>query len=144
VSVRAALVGVGLLPFLPGLLEPLPGLAVVGHWLDTWLELQCGRDPQRMLGVGAACARCLGIYGGVGLGALVLRPRLPAGTLFRFVLAGLALLALDVGSEALLDRPAWAPLRVASGLAFAYPAGVLAALTFGSRGKGSESSDAPG
>jgi uncharacterized membrane protein len=135
VSVRAVLVVVGLLPFLPALLGGLPGLAVLGRWIDGWLEFQCGRDPERMLGVGAACARCLGIYGGLGLGALLLYPRVPAATLFRFVLAGLVLIALDVGSEALLDRPAWAPLRVATGLAFAYPAGVLAVLTFGSRTK---------
>jgi uncharacterized membrane protein len=133
VSVRAVLVFVGLLPFLPGLLERVPGLAVLGHWIDAWLELQCGRDPERMLGVGAACARCLGIYGGLGLGALILRPRVPPATLFRFVLAGLALLALDVGSEALLDRSAWAPLRVATGLAFGYPAGVLTVVAFAQR-----------
>jgi uncharacterized membrane protein len=106
---------------------------MLGGWIDAWLELQCGRDPERMLGIGSACARCLGIYAGLALGALILRPRVPAATLFRFVLAGLALLALDVASEALLDRAAWAPLRVATGLAFAYPAGVLAVLTFGSR-----------
>lgn len=132
-SVRVALLVAGLLPFLPGLFEGVPGLAVVGRWVDDWLELQCGRDPDRMLGIGAACARCLGIYVGLGLGALVARPRLPAGTLLRLVLGGLAILALDVWSETLLDRPAWAPLRVATGLAFAYPVAVLAVLAFGTR-----------
>jgi uncharacterized membrane protein len=130
VSLRALLIVVGLLPFLPGPLEHVPGLSLVGHSIDAWLELQCGRDPDRMLGIGAACARCLGIYGGLGLGALIMRPRLPVATLFRLVLAGLLLLALDVGSEALLDRAAWAPVRVATGLAFAYPAGVLAVAAF--------------
>lgn len=128
--VRTLLVLVGLLPFLPGLLEGLPGLSVLGSWIDAWLELQCGRDPDRMLGFGAACARCLGIYAGLGLGALVARPRIPVTTLLRFACGGLALLALDVGSETLLGRPAWAPLRVATGLAFAYPVGVLVALAF--------------
>lgn len=131
--VRALLVLVGLLPFLPGLFEGIPGLTVLGGWIDAWLELQCGRDPDRMLAVGAACARCLGIYGGLGLGALVLRPRLPVTTLLRIALGGLALLALDVGSETLLGRPAWAPLRVATGLAFAYPVGVLVVLAFAAR-----------
>jgi uncharacterized membrane protein len=133
VIVRTLLVLVGLLPFLPGLLEGLPGLSVLGRWIDAWLELQCGRDPERMLAVGAACARCLGIYAGLGLGALVARPRVPVTTLLRFALAGLALLALDVGSEALLGRPAWAPLRVATGLAFAYPVGVLVVRAFAPR-----------
>jgi hypothetical protein len=133
VIVRAVLVLVGLLPFLPGLFEGTPGLAVLGGFIDAWLELQCGRDPDRMLAVGAACARCLGIYGGLGLGALVARPRLPVTTLLRFALGGLALLALDVGSETLLGRAAWAPLRLATGLAFAYPVGVLVALAFGTR-----------
>jgi uncharacterized membrane protein len=85
-----------------------------------------------MLGVGAACARCLGIYVGLGLAGLIARPRLPVGTLLRFTLGGLALLALDVGSETLLDRPSWAPLRVATGLAFAYPVGVLVVVAFAS------------
>jgi hypothetical protein len=131
VTLRVLLVLVGTLPFLPGLLEGIPGLASLGHGIDSWLELQCGRDPTRMIGVGAACARCLGIYVGLGLGALIARPRLPAGMLLRFVLGGLGLMALDMGSEVLLDRPAWAPLRVATGLAFAYPVGVLSVLAFG-------------
>lgn len=132
-KIRSLLVFAGLIPFLPGLLEGVPGLSIVGQWIDAWLELQCGRDPGRMLPMGAACARCLGIYVGLALGALVVRPRLPVGVLLRLTLGGLALLALDVGSEALLDRPAWAPLRVATGLAFAHPAGVLAALVFDRR-----------
>jgi uncharacterized membrane protein len=130
VTVRVVLVLVGLIPFLPGLFERVPGLTMLGHWIDAWLELQCGRDPTRMLGVGAACARCLGIYAGLGLGAILARPRLPIGTLLGLTLGGLALLALDVGSEALLGRPAWAPLRVATGLAFAYPAAVLTVAAF--------------
>jgi uncharacterized membrane protein len=132
VTVRVLLVLVGLFPFLPGLLERVPGLQVLGHWIDAWLELQCGRDPARMLGVGAACARCLGIYAGLGLGGLIARPRLPFGTLLRLTLGGLALLALDVGSEVLLDRPAWAPLRVLTGLAFAYPAAIMTVAAFAS------------
>lgn len=129
-TVRALLVLVGLFPFLPGLFEGVPGLAMLGHWIDLWLDLQCGRDPTRMLPFGAACARCLGIYTGLALGALIARPRLPFGTLLRITLGGLALLALDVASEAMLDRPAWAPLRVATGLAFAYPAAVLTVTAF--------------
>jgi uncharacterized membrane protein len=133
VSLRALLVVIGMFPFLPGLFAGVPGLAVVGRGIDAWLDLQCGRDPTRMLAVGAACARCLGIYVGLGLGALLVRPRIPVGTLFRLALVGLALLAVDVGSEAFLDRPAWAPLRVATGLAFGYPVGVLLVLAFGPR-----------
>lgn len=129
-TLRVLLVLVGTLPFLPGLLENVPGLALLGHWIDQWLDLQCGRDPTRMLPFGSACARCLGIYAGLGLGALIARPRFPLGVLLRFVLGGLGLMALDIATEVLLDRPAWAPLRVATGLAFAYPAGVLVTLAF--------------
>jgi uncharacterized membrane protein len=136
VIARVLLLLAGLAPFLPGLLHGIPGLRVLGGWVDAWLELQCGRDPDRMLAVGAACARCLGIYGGLGLGGLVARPRLPAGRLLGFALGGLGLLALDVGSETLLGRPAWAPLRVATGLAFGYPVGVLVAVAFGGRRAG--------
>ena len=79
-----------------------------------------------MLAVGSVCARCLGLYVGVGVGALIVRPRLRAPWLEVWLaLTVLAMLA-DVASEALGWRPAWAPLRLATGLALGYTAGVNA------------------
>ena len=122
-GVRGVLMLVGLSPFLPALFERV-GAAPAAQALDAWFHFQCERDPARMLTVGAVCARCLGLYVGLGLGALVARPRLGSRRLELWLaLAALAMLA-DVGSEWLGWRPAWAPLRLGTGLALGYPAGV--------------------
>jgi uncharacterized membrane protein len=129
-ALRAALVTVGFAPFLPALLANAPGGRAVSGLLDAWFRFQCERDPARMLGTGAVCARCLGLYVGLGAGALVARPRLrsPRHELWLAV-AALAML-LDVASESLDFRPAWAPLRLTTGLALGYPAGVAVVAGF--------------
>ena len=137
-GVRVALVLVGLAPFLPALLARA-GAVPVAHALDAWFHFQCERDPLRMLAFGSVCARCLGLYVGLGLGALVARPRLGSRRLELWLaFAALAMLA-DVGSEWLGWRPAWAPLRFGTGLALGYPAGiaVLAGLAAGAAVEGS-------
>jgi len=122
-AARGALLLAGLSPFLPALLAQ-SGAAPVASALDAWFHFQCERDPARMLAAGAVCARCLGLYVGLGLGALVARPRLRSRRLELWLaLAALAMLA-DVGSEWLGWRPTWAPLRFGTGLALGYPAGV--------------------
>ena len=126
-GVRALLVAVAALPLLPRLSRGVPGLAWLGAWSLRWFALQCQRDPARSLVfVGETlpvCARCSGIYLGFGLGALVLRPRLTPTALRVWVLSAGALMLLDVLSEALGLRPAWAPLRLASGVLLSYPLG---------------------
>ena len=78
-----------------------------------------------LVGVGAVCARCLGLYVGLGLGALIGRPRLATPRL-ELWLAGAALaMGADVATEALGWRAPWALLRFATGLALAYAAGVI-------------------
>ncbi len=136
--VRVFLVGVGLAPFVPALAQRWPAFAWLGRGLDAWFSFQCERDPARMLGFGAVCARCLGLYVGLGLGALAGRPRLASPRL-ELWLAGAALaMGLDVATEALGWRPSWAPLRLATGLALAYPAGVsVIAWLEGASGPGS-------
>jgi uncharacterized membrane protein len=120
---RALLVLVGLSPFAPPLLAAAGATPLAGV-LDAWFRFQCERDPLRMLGVGAVCARCLGLYVGLGAGALLARPRLGGHRLELWLaVAALAMLA-DVGSEWLGWRAAWAPLRLATGLFLGYPAGV--------------------
>jgi len=125
-TARAVLVLAAPLPFLPGLLEGLPVLGGLGHVLDAWFGYQCERDPVRMLGVGSVCARCIGVYVGLGLGALLAWPRLSLRAVRSAIAAGLLLLAADIVSEVLGLRPAWAPLRVLSGFSFAYPVGLVA------------------
>jgi len=120
---RATLVVAGTLPFLPALFARV-GANAPAQALDAWFRFQCERDPARMLAVGAACARCVGLYAGLGAGALVALPRLAPRRVELWL--GLAVLAmlLDVASESLGWRPAWAPLRVVTGLWLGYPAGV--------------------
>jgi uncharacterized membrane protein len=79
------------------------------------------------------CTRCLGIYLGLGLGALLLRPRLRVGPFRIWLLVGALLMLADVGSELLGLRPAWAPLRLLSGLVLAYPVG--SSLVWAARGR---------
>jgi uncharacterized membrane protein len=122
--VRLLCVAVGLSPFVPALALHFPAFGWLGRGLDAWFSFQCERDPARMLGAGAVCARCLGLYVGLGLGALVGRPRLASPRL-ELWLAGAALaMGADVATEAFGWRAPWAPLRFATGLALAYPAGV--------------------
>jgi len=124
VAVRAVLVFGAVAPFVPAITEGVPGLARFGAALDAWFSFQCHREEARSLATSAVCARCLGIYAGLGLGALVLRPVLaPARHVAWLLVAGAALLA-DVVSEALGWRPPWAPLRFVTGFLLAYPVGI--------------------
>lgn len=124
-AVRLLLVAVGFAPFVPALAAHFTALRGLGRALDAWFAFQCERDSARMLGVGAVCARCLGLYVGLGLGALIGRPRLATPRL-ELWLAGAALaMGADVATEALGWRAPWALLRFATGLALAYAAGVI-------------------
>lgn len=126
-GVRGLLVGLAALPLLPRLLAESPALAPFSALVLRWFSFQCERAPARALLLGArplpVCARCFGIYLGVGLGALLLRPRLTPSGLRLWLLGASALMLLDVFSEALGLRPAWAPLRVLSGALLSYPVG---------------------
>jgi len=127
-AVRALLGAVALLPFVPMLLHGVPGLSLIVNGCERWFSFQCQRDPARALHVfGRAlpvCARCSGIYFGLGLGAWLAWPRPSAPQLRLWVAVASAFMLLDVLSEALAWRPAWASLRVLSGFALAYPVGV--------------------
>jgi uncharacterized membrane protein len=136
-AVRGALIVAGLLPLLVFALARVPGLGGVASFLDRWFAFQCERDPARTLYLGGAmlpvCVRCLGIYLGLGLGALLLRPRLGVWPLRIWVGVASVLMLADVGSEYLGLRPAWAPLRLTTGLLLAYPVG--SSLVWAARGR---------
>lgn len=143
-AMRALLIFVGISPFIPHLVEGVPVLGSIGAALDAWFSFQCQRDPARTLHfmgrLMPVCARCLGIYLGLGLGAVVLRPKLGVWPLRIWVgVAALAML-LDVGTEALGMRPPFAPLRVFTGLFLSYPVGV--ALVWSARELGRPETDA--
>ena len=133
---RALLILVGVSPWLPQLVRGIPGLSSFGEGLEAWFGFQCHRQPERSLFVDTSqlpvCARCLGIYSGLGLGALVLWPRLRAPVL-RLLVAGAALvMLLDVATELLMMRPAAAWVRVATGVLLSWPIAVQLVLWAGS------------
>ncbi|HEX5100205.1 MAG TPA: DUF2085 domain-containing protein [Polyangiaceae bacterium] len=136
---RALLVLVGLSPFAPALLAGA-GATRLAEALEAWFRFQCERDPQRMLGAGAVCARCLGLYVGLGLGALLARPRLHARRLELWLGVAALLMLVDVGSEWLGWRAAWAPLRLVTGLLLGYPAGVAVVAGLDARARGTVAS----
>lgn len=126
--VRGVLVFAALAPFLPALFHGVPAFEGFGRLLDAWFSLQCERDPARGFPGVAVCARCLGIYIGLGLGALIGRPRLPLGWLQLWIaLAALALLA-DTLTEAQALRPASASLRLLTGVLLSYPIALVIGL----------------
>lgn len=118
----------GVLPLLPVVSAALPALTPLERVASTWFDLHCHRDPARTLqlfGVPlAACARCSGIYFGLGLGALLRRPSLTPRQLRLWVVGAALLMMLDVLFEAHGLHGAWAGLRLCSGLVLGYPVGV--------------------
>lgn len=78
--VRAVLVVIGLAPLATPFLEQLPLLRYLAIPFNAWFEFQCHRELGRSFEILGhtlpVCSRCFGIYAGLGLGALVLRPRL--------------------------------------------------------------------
>lgn len=122
---RPLLLLVGALPFLPLLLTSLLGPNAIAAVIEGWFSFQCHRDAARSLGALGhelpVCARCLGIYLGLGLGALVVRPRLGAVALKLVVGLAALVMLLDVLTELLGMRPESALLRLASGLFLAWP-----------------------
>ncbi|HEX6274123.1 MAG TPA: DUF2085 domain-containing protein [Polyangiaceae bacterium] len=133
-TLRALLVFGGIAPFLPAWTEGIPGLAGFGRALDAWFSFQCHREAARSFGASAVCTRCLGIYVGLALGALLVRPRLAPKAHVLWMLAASVALVADVVSEALGIRASSAPLRFVTGFALAYPAGVSLVRAFTQRG----------
>lgn len=87
------------------------------HWtLAAWaFRVVCHQLPERCLWIAGTpmpvCARCAGIYFGAFI-ALLMRPRISR----QWMLAAAALLLLDVATESMGLRPAFAASRVATGL----------------------------
>jgi len=134
----ALLAASALLPLLPLLAKYVPASAGIGRAFGFWFDLHCQRDPARtlrLLGVPlAVCARCSGIYFGLGAGAALRRPRLTPGALRSWVLAAAALMVLDVVLEAYGVHGPWAAGRLLTGLLLAYPVGAgLGAAALGAR-----------
>lgn len=122
-----ALSAVALLPLLPVLGALSPALVPLERLADGWFDLHCHRDPARtpqLFGVPlAVCARCSGIYFGLGLGAALRWPSLTPPQIRGWVLAAATLMVGDVLLEARGIHGPWPSLRLLTGLALAYPVG---------------------
>jgi uncharacterized membrane protein len=121
---RWAFVSLGLLPWISVLLECSAPTRPIGSALRALYGLQCHQRVARSFTLGhvtmPVCARCLGIYLGMGLAVLVGRPRLRRDAYKAWILVGLLVLGLDVASEAVGLRPAYAAVRTATGALLAY------------------------
>jgi uncharacterized membrane protein len=117
-----------LAPLLPLLTAHLPSMTPLERAALWWFDLHCERDPARTLSLYgvplAVCARCSGIYFGVGLGALLRAPQLSARATRLWVMVGAALMLLDVSLEEHGLHGAWPGVRVLTGLLLSYPVGV--------------------
>jgi uncharacterized membrane protein len=115
-------------PLLPQLARYWPASAPLERAARVWFELHCERDPARTLSLFGVplgvCARCSGIYFGVGLGALLRFPRLSEQATRRWVGLGAALMLLDVSLEDFGWHASWPAVRVVTGVLLAYPVGV--------------------
>jgi uncharacterized membrane protein len=136
-AVRVVLVIVGLSPFFPPFLAHVPVLGALARVFEAWFEFQCHREPARSFSVLShvlpVCSRCFGIYAGLGLGALLARPRLGIWPLRIWVGVAALAMILDVATEHYGLRPESALLRLFTGLLLSYPVG--AALVWSARGE---------
>jgi uncharacterized membrane protein len=125
---RGLLLAVGSSPVWVPVLRGIPGVGAVAGALDAWFAFQCERDTGRSLflfgGPMPVCARCFGIYFGLFLGALVLRPRLRSVVARVWIGVACLIMVLDVLTEALSMRPGWAPLRAFTGMLLSYPVAI--------------------
>jgi uncharacterized membrane protein len=149
---RTALIAIvlfGLSPLLVLVLGRYPGASSLTALLDRWFALQCQRDTLRTARLFDAplpvCTRCLGIYLGLALGALLgvagrfwrrrsapARRFQPSGRkLLVWTLAAAVVMLLDVASECLGLRPELRWLRFATGLGLALPVAIAVGAALG-------------
>ncbi len=116
-----------LLPLLPLLTSAVPALLPLERAAGSWFDLHCHRDPARtlhLLGVPlAVCARCSGIYFGLGLGTLVRRPHVTPRALRLWVALAAAVMIGDVALETYALHGPWWLLRLTTGAFLGYPVG---------------------
>jgi uncharacterized membrane protein len=121
---RATFVVMGVFPWALPLLRAHLALGTIGEALDGAFVTMCHRIPERTLvldGVAMpVCSRCSGIFAGIALGAVVMRPFLSARA-WRWAISAAALgMLLDVATQDLGVHPVWHATRLATGAFFGY------------------------
>ena len=129
---RAGFIFVGVLPWILPFARAFLPLGRAGELLDLFFLPMCHRLPERTLTLAGVsmplCSRCAGIFAGLALGALILRPRVEIARWKILVAAAGALMLLDVVTQDLGVHPIWHATRIASGLLFGYAIAVACLL----------------
>ena len=119
---RWAIVAAGSLPFISWFLSILgarPGP------LDAWFRFQCHGLIDRSLALGGrffpVCSRCLGIYGGLLLAAVIARPKLEASARRVWLIAAAAVMVTEVYIQDRTGHAPYHPIRLMTGLLLAWP-----------------------
>jgi uncharacterized membrane protein len=117
------------LPWLTVLLSKFHGTYAISETLRDVYGFQCHQRASRSfswLGVSLpVCARCTGIYFGLGFAVLVRRPQLRLNSLKAWLLLGALFLALDVATEYVGLRPTSALFRFVTGAFLSYGIALL-------------------
>ena len=127
---RAVLIVLGVVIWILPIARARLPLGRAGELLDLLFFPMCHRIPARTLYFADVpmplCSRCAGIFAGLALGALLLRPRLHLARWRVLVAVASALMLLDVVTQDLGMHPLWHVTRVATGLLFGYAIGAAA------------------
>jgi uncharacterized membrane protein len=129
---RVGFVVLGVVPWLLPVARATFPLGRAGELLDLLFVPMCHRIPARTLYYAGVpmplCSRCAGIFAGLALGALIMRPRVSIARWRILVAVASALMLLDVVTQDLGVHPIWHVTRVASGLLFGYAIGAACLL----------------
>lgn len=121
-------------PFLPPLLL-LIGKPSQAAFFDALWVGSCHRLPERSLAMGGElmpiCSRCLGLFGGLGLGLLIARPYAGLRMLRITVSVAATLLFVELTTQDLGWHPVFHPTRLLTGFLCAYPIGAAASALVG-------------
>ena len=124
---RAGFIVVGVAPWILSLARAALPLGRAGELLDLLFVPMCHRIPARTLYFADVpmplCSRCAGIFAGLALGALIMRPRLSLAQWRIAVAVTSALILLDIVTQDLGVHPIWHVTRVATGLLFGFAIG---------------------
>ena len=129
---RAAFIVLGVVPWILPIARAKLPLGRAGDLLDLLFFPMCHRVPARTLYFSGVpmplCSRCAGIFAGLALGAMILRPRLPLARWRVLVALASALMLVDVVTQDLGVHPLWHVTRVGTGLLFGYTIGAACLL----------------
>src|SRR4051794_10855485 len=100
---RVVFVLLGVVPRIPPLARAALPLGRAGELLDLLFVPMCHRIPARTLYFAGVpmplCSRCAGIFAGLALGALIMRPRVDIARWRVLVAVASALMLLDVVTQ---------------------------------------------